>query len=39
MTLLFWLGRSKILSIDHEDSGADRGARGEAWNGATERVR
>src|SRR6516225_670226 len=39
MTLPFWLGRSKILSIDHNDSGADHGARGEAWNGATERVR
>src|ERR1700746_499820 len=39
MTLPCWLGRSKILSIDHDDSGANRGARGEAWNGATERVR
>ena len=39
MTLPFWLGRSKILSIDHDDSGANRGARVEAWDGATERVR
>jgi hypothetical protein len=38
MTLPFWLGRSKILSIDHDDSGANRGARGEAWDGATKRV-
>ena len=39
MTLPFWFGCSKILLIDHDDNGAARGARGEAWDGATARVR
>jgi hypothetical protein len=39
MALPFWLGRSKISSTDHEDSGHDCGGRREANDGATERVR